>query len=111
MRRYFFGLLRVLIRNEEAYGIYAIVFALLISVLSWIPLVIVLEMLTSEFGRSLATFCVMVVFSPTIILFYTSFALLADELSGYFIGRTVSGQEAGSLKRKIRQIVGSEKDG
>jgi hypothetical protein len=73
--------------------------------------VIVLEMLTSEFGRSLATFCVMVVFSPTIILFYTSFALLADELSGYFIGRTVSGQEAGSLKRKIRQIVGSEKDG
>jgi hypothetical protein len=46
-------------------------------------------------------------FSPAVILFYVSFALLADEVSGKLTGRAVFGMQTGSLKGKIRRMVGS----
>ncbi|WP_434712831.1 hypothetical protein NMA58_07475 [Rhizobium sp. YTUHZ045] len=108
MRSYLFSLLRILMINEKKYGLYAIVIGLLISVFAWIPLVILAETLSSEFAIApvLSNSCALVMFSPIVILFYASFALLSDEVSGYLTGRTVIGKEPGSLKRKIRQMVG-----
>ncbi|MBY5358385.1 hypothetical protein HFO94_33665 [Rhizobium leguminosarum] len=112
MRRYLLSLIKILMINEKKYGFYAILSGLLISLFAWIPLLIVATTLTSEFaiGPVLANLCVILVFSPVVILFYVSFALLVDEVSGYLTRRTVIGKEHGSLKRKIRQIVGSERD-
>ncbi|MDK4735230.1 hypothetical protein [Rhizobium sp. CNPSo 3490] len=108
MRRYVFSFLRILVINEEKYGLYAIITGLLISVLAWIPLVVLATTLSSEssIGPGLAMLCVLFIFSPVVILFYASFALLSDEVSGYLTGRTLIGKEPGSLKRKIRQMAG-----
>jgi len=100
-------------KKERKYGLSAIVFGLLLSVFAWIPFIFVEATLYSELsiGEALATFCTFLLFSPAVILFYVSFALLADEVFGYLTGRAVFGIHPGSLKGKIRQILGSEDDG
>lgn len=100
-------------RKEQKYGIYAIVCGLFLSVLAWIPIMTIAATLSSELdvGGELTMFCVLAVFSPAIILFYISFALLADDVFWYLMGRAAFGTQPGSLKRKIRQMVGSEKNG
>lgn len=108
MRKYLFSLIKILMINEKKYGFYAIISGLLISVFAWIPLIILGTILSSEFSIEpvLANSCVFLVFSPVGVLSYVSFALLSDEVFGYLTGRTMFGKEPGSLKRKIRQMVG-----
>ncbi|MBY5410218.1 hypothetical protein HFO98_17440 [Rhizobium leguminosarum] len=108
MRRYLLSLIKILMINEKKYGIYALIIGLFLSVLAWIPFIAIAATLSFEFaiGGELAMVCVLMLFSPAVILFYVSFALLADEVFGYLTGRAVFGMQPGSLKRKIRQMVG-----
>ncbi|MHC2215504.1 hypothetical protein [Rhizobium leguminosarum] len=108
MQRYMLSLIKLLMINEKKYGIYALIIGLFLSVLAWIPFISIAATLSSEFAidGELATFCVLMLFSPAVILFYVSFALLADEVLGNLTRRTVFGMQPGSLKRKIRQMVG-----
>ncbi|MGO7353888.1 MULTISPECIES: hypothetical protein [Rhizobium] len=96
-------------KQEQIYGVSALIVGLFLSVLAWIPFVAIAATLSFEFaiGGELAMVCVLMLFSPAVILFYVSFALLADEVFGYLTGRAVFGMQPGSLKGKIRQIVGS----
>ena len=113
MRWYLLSLLRIFIRKEQKYGLCAAVAGLLFSVVAWIPLIVVKSTLSTEFsvGNWLANLFVILVFSPAIILFYVSFALVADEISGCLTGRTVFGKQPGSLRRRLRKIVGVDNNG
>ncbi|MGO7034936.1 hypothetical protein ACCS91_15650 [Rhizobium ruizarguesonis] len=94
--------------NEKKYEICALIIGLFLSVLAWIPFIAIAATLSSAFAidGELATICVLMLFSPAVILFYVSFALLADEVFGILTRRTVFGMQPGSLKRKIRQMGG-----
>ncbi|WP_327206699.1 hypothetical protein [Rhizobium beringeri] len=94
--------------NEKKYGFYALIIGLFLSASAWIPFIAIAATLSSEFAidGELAMVCVLMLFSPAVILFYVSFALLADEVFENLTGRTAFGMEPGSLKRKIRQMVG-----
>ncbi|TAZ73909.1 hypothetical protein [Rhizobium ruizarguesonis] len=96
-------------KQEQIYGVSALIVGLFLSVLAWIPFMAIAATLSFEFaiGGELAMVCVLMLFSPAVILFYVSFALLADEVLGKLTGRTAFGMQPGSLKGKIRQIVGS----
>ncbi|NKL67441.1 hypothetical protein [Rhizobium leguminosarum] len=109
MRRYFLSLVELLMKQEQIYGVSALIVGLFLSVLAWIPFMAIAATLSFEFaiGGELAMVCVLMLFSPAIILFYVSFALLADEVSGKLTGRAVFGMQTGSLKGKIRRMVGS----
>jgi hypothetical protein len=96
-------------KQEQIYGVSALIVGLFLSVLAWIPFMAIAATLSFEFaiGGELAMVCVLMLFSPAVILFYVSFALLADEVLGKLTGRTAFGMQPGSLKGKIRQIVRS----
>lgn len=108
MRRYLLSLVKLLMKKEQIYGVSALIVGLFLSVLAWIPFMAIAATLSFEFaiGGELAMVCVLMLFSPAVILFYVSFALLADEVLGKLTGRTAFGMQPGSLKGKIRRIVG-----
>ncbi|OCP17538.1 hypothetical protein BC361_08820 [Ensifer sp. LC54] len=108
MRKYFLSGLKLMLLVEKKYGRLSLVVWPLLSMASYVVCMKFAHLLYDEYGFALfgAKIVMILIFSPAIMVFYTSFMLLSDELFSFMTGRTFYGKEPGSLRKRLQRMAG-----